>query len=196
MLRRTEMPMRPDGTRVRGIRGRRGFSMVEVMAYMFGAAILMALVMGIFSKLGRQSKTGAEQSHVQTLFLALGNRLEKDLAGCMQWRTDYHLGGEMSLIIVRPDGTITYDTYPARSEVERGSKEGTEVFRFWSGARVKCDALDLDSGAAKNKTVKMRISMPGSPPIVIERSLPIHPSTTKTGKADNPEGFFPVASMP
>ncbi|HNW34156.1 MAG TPA: hypothetical protein PKM25_04440, partial [Candidatus Ozemobacteraceae bacterium] len=133
---------------------------------------------------------------VQTLFLSLGNRLEKDLAGCLQWRTDYHLGGEMSLIILRPEGTITYDTYPGRGEVERGSKDGTETFRFWSGTPARCDALELDSGAAKNKTVRMRISMPGSPPIVIERSLPIHPSTTKTGNADTPEGFFPVASMP
>ncbi|MBP7633482.1 hypothetical protein KBA41_04895 [Candidatus Ozemobacteraceae bacterium] len=170
--------------------------MAEMLAYIAGAAILMALVMGIFSKLGRQSKTGSEQSHVQTVFLSLGNRLEKDLAGCLTWRTDFHLGGEMSLIIVRPEGTITYDTYPSRGEIERGSKAGTEVFRFWTGAPAKCNALELNSGAETNKSVKMRISMPGSPPIVIERSLPIHPSTTKTGNAQSAEGFFPVASMP
>lgn len=175
---------------------RRGLSLVEVLAYLFGAAILMTAALGIFSKLGRQSRTGAEQAHVQTVFLSLGNRLEKDLAGCLNWRTDYHLGGEMSLIIVRPDGTITYDTYPARSEVERGSRAGTEVFRFWSGTPSACEALELNSGAEKDRTVRMRISMPGSPPVVIERSLPIHPSTTKTGNAESPEGFFPVASMP
>jgi len=175
---------------------RRGFSLAELLAYIAGAAVLMALVLGIFSKLGRQSRTGSEQSHVQTVFLALGNRLEKDLAGCLKWRTDYHLGGEMSLIIVRPEGTITYDTYPSRGEVERGSKAGTETFRFWTGAPAKCDTLELNSGAEENKTVMMRISMPGSPPIVIERSLPIHPSTTKTGSAQTAEGFFPVASMP
>lgn len=170
--------------------------MVELLAYIFGAALLMTLVMGIFSRLGQQSKTGGEQSHVQNVFMALGNRLEKDLAGCLKWRTDYHLGGEMSLIVVRPEGTITYDTYPSRSEIERGSREGTEVFKFWSVAPARCEALELNSGAEKSKTVKMRISMPGSPPIVIERSLPIHPSTTKSGRAENPEGFFPVASMP
>ncbi|HQG27373.1 MAG TPA: hypothetical protein PLY73_02355 [Candidatus Ozemobacteraceae bacterium] len=170
--------------------------MTELLAYIFGAAILLTLVMGIFSKLGRQSHTGSQQAHVQTVFLALGNRLEKDLAGCLDWRTDFHLGGEMSLIVVRPEGTITYDTYPSRSEVERGSKAGTEVFRFWTGAPMKCETLELNSGAKKNKSVKMGISMPGSPPIVIERSLPIHPSTTKTGNAETAEGFFPVASMP
>ncbi|HOY66212.1 MAG TPA: hypothetical protein PLP29_04935 [Candidatus Ozemobacteraceae bacterium] len=185
------MRLRTDGYGRRG-----GFSLVEVMAYLFGAAVLLGLVMGIFSKLGRQTKTGSEQIHAQTVFMGLANRLEKDLAGCLEWRTDYHLGGEMSLIIVRPEGTVTYDTYPSRGEVERGAKEGTETFRFWTGARTRCDAIELDSGASRNKTVRMRLSMPLTPPVVIERSLPIHPSTTKTGNAADPAGFFPVASMP
>lgn len=171
---------------------RRGMSIVELSIYALVASLVLAFFIFMFWRTRRVHEQQNIEVDSQRSFAMICEQLERDLAGCTEWRfQEYATASEAaelqigsSLFIYRIEGRIFYNICTETGDITRNMGEDVVVYPF------KCD----QEGAQKSlkfflepdtlNTLSLKIELKTVPPVKLAHKFSVRIS------ADNNEKFF------
>ncbi len=159
-------------------------SLIELLFYIMVSSLIVAFFVFFFWRTRRMHEQQNLEITYQGSFARLCEQLERDVAGCKEWRIQNVIGSSTSLFIDRLDGEITYDVNFDSGDIIRGRSDGLVYFPFRGEREGILKTLVFATESQNLNAIHLKIELKTVPEIVFT-----HDFTARISK-DRAEGFF------
>ncbi|PKL46067.1 MAG: hypothetical protein CVV42_17830 [Candidatus Riflebacteria bacterium HGW-Riflebacteria-2] len=165
-------------------------SFPELCIYALVASLILSFFIFMFWRTRRMHERQNVELVYQNSFTNLCNQLEKDLAGCNEWKIQNTIGSSTSLFIGRIQGEIVYDARPETGDIVRIRKDGEVKYPFKGERESTLKTMEFVASPHKANYLNLKVELLASPSIEFSHEFSVRVSVDKNkavGFFENPE---------